>query len=82
MARSDWGLRWGLRNASAATLALSYHSLCLSELFSFFTILLYLFFKVYLNNLHTQHGAQTHDPEIKSHALLQLSQPGVPVFYF
>ena len=34
---------------------------------------------IYLNNLYTQHGAQTHNPKIKSHMLFQLSQP-VSVF--
>lgn len=31
-----------------------------------------------LSKLYHQHGARTHDPEIKSHRLLQLSQPGAP----
>lgn len=31
---------------------------------------------IYLSHLYTQHGARTHDPEIKHHTLLQLSQPG------
>ena len=29
-------------------------------------------------NFYTQHGAQTHDLEIKSRMLYQLSQPGAP----
>ena len=40
---------------------------------------LFLFFNfIYLSNLYTQHGARTHDPEIKSHIFFQLSQPGAP----
>ena len=33
---------------------------------------------LFLCNLYTQHGAQIHDPEIKSCMLYRLSQPGVP----
>lgn len=36
-------------------------------------------FFIYLTNLYTPHGAQTHDPDIKSH-VLQLSQPSTPIF--
>lgn len=37
----------------------------------------------FLSHPHTQHGAQTHNTEIKSHLLHQLSQPVAPViFYF
>ena len=36
-----------------------------------------IFLKIlFLNNLYTQCGAQTHNPEIKSHMPYQLSQPG------
>ena len=31
---------------------------------------------IYFCNLYTQHGVQTHDFKIKSHMVLQLSQPG------
>jgi len=31
-----------------------------------------------LSNLYTQHGAQTHNPKVKSHMLFWLSQPGTP----
>ena len=31
------------------------------------------------DNLYTQHGARIHDPEIKSHMLFWLSQPGTPL---
>ena len=34
------------------------------------------FIIVFLSKLYTQHGASTHDPEIKSQMLYQLSQPG------
>ena len=33
---------------------------------------------LFLNHLYTQHGARTHDPEIKSHVLHRPSQPGTP----
>ena len=37
------------------------------------------FFKIlFLSYLYTQHGAQTQNPQIKSHMLFWLSQPGVP----
>ena len=45
---------------------------------------LYIFFKrskknfFFNNNLYTQHGARTHNPEIKSCMLFHLSQPGAP----
>ena len=35
-------------------------------------------FKVYLSSLYTQHGAQIHNPEIRSHMIFQLSQPSAP----
>ena len=38
----------------------------------------FFFLKVTFN-LYTQRGAQTHDPEIKSRAVSQLSQPGPPL---
>lgn len=31
---------------------------------------------MYLSNLYTQRGSWTHDPQIKSHMLFQLGQPG------
>ena len=34
-----------------------------------------------LSKFYVQHGAQTHDPEIKSCMLYQLSQPGAPTHY-
>ena len=37
-----------------------------------------LFVLSLLSNLYTQHGAQIHDPEIKSRMFFQLSQPGTP----
>ena len=40
----------------------------------YFNYLLFFFF----NRLHTQRGAWTHNYEIKSHMLCQLSQPGTP----
>ena len=33
---------------------------------------------LFLSNLYTQQGAQTHNPEIKSRMLHRLSQPGAP----
>ena len=36
------------------------------------------FFRFYLSNLYTQHGAPPHYPEIKGLTLFQLSQPGTP----
>ena len=41
-------------------------------LFTFFLKILFL------SNLYTQHGARTHNLEIKSHMLYWLSQPGAP----
>ena len=40
--------------------------------------IIFLKFFIYLNNLYTHHGAQTHDPVIKSCMLFLLSQPGAP----
>ena len=39
-----------------------------------------LFFKdfIFLSNLYTQHGARTHNPKMKIHAVHQPSQPGTP----
>ena len=37
---------------------------------------------VFLSNLYTQYGAQTHDPKIKSHRLYQISHPGAPLSIF
>ena len=47
---------------------------------SFFVFFFCLFFFkfIYLSNLYTQHGAQTHNLEIKSCMLFQLTQPGAP----
>lgn len=43
-------------------------------------ILFFFFFEIlFLINLKTQHGARTHNPEIKSHVFHRLNQPGVPV---
>lgn len=42
----------------------------------------YLFFSsvmYFLGNLYIQHGAQAHNPEIKSHMCFRLSQPGTPL---
>ena len=36
------------------------------------------FFFLILSGPHAQRGARTHDPEIKSHMLHRLSQPGAP----
>lgn len=33
---------------------------------------------LFLSSLHNQYGAQTHNPEIRSHTLHQLSQPEPP----
>ena len=33
---------------------------------------------LFLSNLYTQHGAQRHNPEIKSYRLYKLSQPSAP----
>ena len=41
--------------------------------------LIFLIKKIFLSHLYTHHGAQTHDPEIRSHILYRLSQPGVPI---
>ena len=41
-------------------------------------ILLFLSLFIYLSNLYTKCGAQTHNPEIKSHMFFQLSQPEAP----
>jgi len=39
----------------------------------------YLFFPFhFFSNFYTQRGAQTHDPEMKSRMLFQLSQSGTP----
>ena len=38
----------------------------------------FFFFLKSLSNFHTQYRAWTHNPEIKSHMLRQLSQPGSP----
>ena len=37
---------------------------------------------LFLSNLYTQRGAQTHNPKIKHHMLHQLSRPGVPPCVF
>ena len=37
---------------------------------------------IYLCRFHTQHGAWTHDPEIKSLILPWLSQPGILLFHW
>ena len=45
----------------------------------YFVWILFYFLKMYLlSNLCPQCGAQTHNPDIKSHMLHQLSQPGTP----
>ena len=36
----------------------------------------FFFFFFFLSSLHTQHGAQTHNPNIKSHLAHRFSQPG------
>lgn len=42
-----------------------------------------LYFKVlFLSHLCTQHGAQTQNPEIKSHVPHQLNQPSSPLFFY
>lgn len=44
-------------------------------------VCMYVFIKLlFLNYLYTQRGARTHNPEIKSRTLHQMSQPGVPSF--
>ena len=35
-----------------------------------------------LSNLDTQRGTQTYNPEIKSHMLFPLSQPGAPKYLY
>ena len=37
---------------------------------------------IYLNNLYTLRGTQTHDPEIKSGTLFRMSQPSAPGRFF
>ena len=44
---------------------------------------MYLVFKIlFLSNLYMQRGAQTYNPEIKSHMLNQLSLPDAPPLFF
>ena len=38
----------------------------------------FYYFYFFLSNLCAQHGAQVHDPEIRSHTCHWLSQPGIP----
>lgn len=35
-------------------------------------------FLFFISNFYTQHGAQTHFPEVKSHTFFQVSQSGTP----
>ena len=72
--------------------------ICLSKQFTIYVLplalkclFIYLFsskflFKfhlfIFLSNLYTQREAQTHNPEIRSHMLHQLSQPGAPLLLF
>ena len=46
----------------------------------FFLSLFYLF--MYFNNLYTQYGTWTHNPESKRHMLFKLSQPCAPKLAF
>ena len=50
---------------------------CVGGFFKIFLKISY-FLKIYLSNLYTQHGAQTHNPEMKTCTLHRLSQPGRP----
>lgn len=43
-----------------------------------FTLCFFLSLLIYVTNLYTQCGPQTHDPKIKIHMLFQLSQPRAP----
>ena len=43
---------------------------------------LFVFKILFLNILYTHHGVQTHNPEIKSHMLHQLNQPGSTILCF
>ena len=48
-------------------------------MFAFLLYVYFIFLKILLlTNLSLQRGAQTHNPEIKSHMLHRLSQPGAP----
>lgn len=50
----------------------------------FLILILHQFFFLsftYLSDPYTQCGAQTHNPEIKSQILFQLSHPGAPLWY-
>lgn len=44
----------------------------------FFSLHQWPFGFLFLSNLYTQHGAETHTPEVKNHRLHQPSQPGAP----
>ena len=44
-----------------------------------YTTFFFHFLKIlFLSNLYNQHGAWTYNPEVKSHMLYWLSQPGAP----
>ena len=41
-----------------------------------------LFLNLFVSDLYTQHGAQIHNPKIKSRMLYWLSQPGPPQYVY
>ena len=50
------------------------------QIFIFFFSFFFLSI-VFLSNLYTQCGAWTYNPDIQSHMLFQMSQPGVPIYF-
>ena len=55
--------------------------LCLDVIKSYITLIMTPYFLkdlLFLDNLYAQRKAQTYDPEIRSHKLYQLNQPGAP----
>lgn len=79
-ARGGWG------SVVLIRIQLGEHRLALLTCLEFRALLrtwFYLFLKIsFLSYLYTQRGAQTHNPEIKSSMLYQLSQPGAPRAWF
>ena len=64
---SQWTIPYPSANTSTPLKSSSYHTTFHSS------------FKI-LSNLYTQHGPRNHNTKIKSCKLLQLSQPGAPIF--
>ena len=71
LSEKKWNLRASKSGMGTRTLQFKVWHLGFKEIFQLFT---FFFF----NRLHTQRGAWTHNYEIKSHMLCQLSQPGTP----